>query len=79
MVGMAGSATVLVPVFIFIGLLAVDRWVYVDAQVHTERGSPVVFSNGSFRVDSPGAWALGCLLLWIIFFPLYLTSRDHRG
>jgi hypothetical protein len=75
---MAGSATLLVPIVVFLGLLAVDRWVYVDAQVRAERGTPVVFSTGNFRVDTPAAWAVGCLVLWILFFPLYLTSRDHR-
>ncbi len=68
-------ATALVPVLLLLALVAVDRWVYVDAQIRSERGSPVVFSSGNFRVDTPGAWALGCLALWVFFFPLYLTSR----
>jgi hypothetical protein len=75
---MAGSATALVPIFVLLVLLAVDRWVYVDAQAHAERGTPVVFSSGNFRVNTPGAWALGCLILWIFFVPLYLASRDHQ-
>ena len=78
-VGMAGSTIAVVPVLALLALFAVDRWVYVDAQAHAERGTPVVFSSGNFRVDSPGAWALGCLILWIIFFPLYLASRGHTG
>lgn len=50
---MAGSATPVVPIVVFLVLLAVDRWVYVDAQVRAERGTPVVFSIGNFRVDTP--------------------------
>ncbi len=76
---MAGSTTVLVPIVALLVLLAADRWVYVDAQVRAERGSPVVFSSGDFRVDTPRAWALGCLLLFVFFLPLYLTSRKHRA
>jgi hypothetical protein len=34
-------------------LVATDRWVYVDAQARAERGAPVVFATGSFRVDTP--------------------------
>jgi hypothetical protein len=35
-VGMAGSAVALVPLFVLLALLAVDRWVYVDSQAHAE-------------------------------------------
>lgn len=72
---MAGSAAALVPVLALLALLAVDRWVYVDAQAHAEHGHPVVFRSGSLKVDTPAAWALGCLILWIFFFPLYLANR----
>jgi hypothetical protein len=76
---MAGFATPLVPIVVLLALLAVVRWVYVDAQVRAERGTPVVFSIGNFKVDAPAAWALGCLVLWVLFFPLYLSSRGHNG
>ena len=35
-----------------------------DAKAHAERGTPVVFSSGTFKVDTPAAWFVGCLLLW---------------
>lgn len=72
---MPGSAAALVPLFVLLALLAVDRWVYVDAQAHAESGKPVIFRSGSLKVDTPAAWALGCLILWVLFFPLYLASR----
>lgn len=72
---MAGSATALVPILVLLVLLAADRWVYVDAKAHAERGTPVVFSTPAFKVDTPAAWALGCLILSILFLPLYLASR----
>lgn len=68
-----GSA--LVPFLALLALLAMDRWVYVDAQAHAERGTPVIFRGGSLKVDTPAAWALVCLILWALFFPLYLASR----
>jgi hypothetical protein len=79
LVGMAMTAIAVVPLLVLLALLAIDRWVYVDAQVHAERGTPVVFATGNFRVDTPAAWAAGCLVLWAVFFPLYLTRRAGRG
>ena len=72
---MTPSVTALVPLLVLLALLAVDWWVYVDAQAHAERGKPVIFRSGSLKVDTPAAWVLGCLILWILFFPLYLASR----
>jgi uncharacterized BrkB/YihY/UPF0761 family membrane protein len=25
-----------------------------------------------------GSWVVGCLVLWIVFFPLYLVRRNRR-
>ncbi len=35
------------------------------------------FSSGTFRVETPAARAVGSVFLWILFFPLYLTSRAN--
>jgi len=67
---------ILVPLLV---VLASGLWVYTDATAHDERGTPVVVSFGSFRVDTPIVWFLGCLLLWILFFPLYVTTRNQAG
>lgn len=69
------SVGLVVPLFVLLILLATDAWVYADAKARTERGMPVVFSAGSFVVETPEAWFLGSLLLWVVFFPLYLTGR----
>ncbi len=60
-------------------MLATDLWVYAEARAHDERGTPVVFSVGALRVDTPVSWFLGCLILWIVFFPLYVTGRGRIG
>ncbi len=69
------SASALLPILVLLPIVATDLWVYADAKAHSERGIPVVFSSGSFNMDTPAAWFVGCLLLWILFFPLYITRR----
>ncbi len=71
---MLGLPAVL-PTLLLLLVLAVDLWVYADAKAHEERGTPVVFSSGFLNVDTPAAWFVGCLLLWILFFPLYIDRR----
>jgi hypothetical protein len=71
------SVTPLMPIFVLLALLATDVWVYADARAQSERGTPVVFSVGSLRVDTPALWFFGCLLLWLLFFALYITSRNQ--
>jgi hypothetical protein len=71
---MLGLPAVL-PILVLLVVLAVDLWVYMDAKAHEERGSPVVFSAGLLTVDTPAAWFVSCLLLWILFFPIYVSLR----
>ena len=33
---------------------------------------------GSLRLENPEAWFLGCLLLWVVFVPLYLTATGRN-
>jgi hypothetical protein len=68
-------ATALTPLLI-LGLgVAVDLWVYFDARRHEAVGKPVILRAGSLTIETPAAWAAGCLILWIVLFPLYVTSR----
>ena len=69
----------LVPVLVLVVVVAIDLWVYADARAQSERGTPVVFSTDFLTVDTPGAWFVGCLLLSVVFLPLYLAIRDHVG
>jgi hypothetical protein len=74
---MAGlSPTVAAPLFVLLLVLAMDAWVYADAAYQAQRGTPVVFSTGTFRVETPAAWLLGTLVLGIVFLPLYLVTRN---
>jgi hypothetical protein len=65
----------LLPFVAVVVVVAVDSWVYFDATRQEQRGTPVVFSLGAFVVDSPGMWVVCCLLLFVIFVPLYLVGR----
>jgi hypothetical protein len=64
-----------VPVAVALIVLGADAWVFIDAKGHADRGTPVTFRAGSIVLETPAAWLAGCLLLWLIFFPLYLSSR----
>lgn len=73
------SASASAPILVLLLVVATDLWVYADAKAQRERGTPVVLSAGSLNVDTPVAWFVGCLLLWILFFPLYMASRAKRA
>jgi hypothetical protein len=45
-----------------------------DAKANAELSTPVVFSLGTFEIDTLIAWLLGCLLPWIVFLPLYMQA-----
>ena len=73
------SLVELVPITVVIVILAAEVWVYTDAKAHAEHGVPVVFSVGSIQLDSPEIWAVVCLVLSVLCFPLYFASRNHPG
>ena len=76
MSGLAAPSAV-APLLLLLLVLATDAWVYLDAQAHAERGAPVAVAIGAFRVDTPAAWFVCCLVLWVVFFPLYLAGRGQ--
>jgi hypothetical protein len=65
----------LLPLAVLAIVLGADLWVYADAKRRDELGTPVVVTIGPIEVGTPTAWLIGCLLLLIIFFPLYLVAR----
>jgi hypothetical protein len=72
------SPTGLLSIAILLLALTVDLWVYSDAKKRQQHGRVPFLSIGSFRVETPEAWFLGCLLLWVVFVPLYLTATDRN-
>lgn len=65
----------LVPVFVLLVILAIDLWVYADARWRADQGAPVVVRISAFVLETPETWFVGCLVLWIFYFPLYIVSR----
>ncbi len=52
-------------ILILFVVIGTTIWVYFDAK-----------SLG----ESPGGWLVGCILLWIVVFPIYLAKRKtFRG
>jgi hypothetical protein len=65
------------PLGLLVIVLAIDVWVYLDAHARAGRRRPVVASIGSFALETPATWMLACLVLWILFFPMYLVARSR--
>lgn len=64
MVGVTAGLIVLV-------IVGTTVWVYADAkQIGVRPG----MLSGTLDAG-PVGWAVACLLLWIVFFPLYLATR----
>jgi hypothetical protein len=73
------SVIALAPILVLSVVVAIDLWVYADARALSERGTPEVFSTDFLTVDTPAAWLIGCLLLNIVFLPLYIAIRGNVG
>ena len=56
---------------ILVTVLATSIWVAVDA---SNLGAPRDRNLG-VAGSSPLAWGLACIVMWIVFFPLYLAKR----
>lgn len=70
--------TAFVPLLALATVLGLDAWVYADARTRARHRSPVEATIGRLTIRTPEAWLLACLLLWVAFFPLYLTAT-HRN
>jgi cytochrome c oxidase assembly factor CtaG len=69
---MSPTLVAALPILLALGSVV---WVYTDATQRQRRREPVTVAIGSFELDDPVQWTLACLVLWILFFPLYLTAR----
>ena len=71
----------LVPLVVLLAILAINLWVYADAKRWAARGAPVLARIDSFAVETPATWFLGCLVVFIFFFPLHSEPRGitHRS
>ncbi|GAB3806882.1 hypothetical protein [Micromonospora zhanjiangensis] len=75
---MSGLSPVLLSIAVLLVMFGSDLWVLTDARGRARRGDPVSVRIGNLRVETPEAWFLGCLVLWVIFMPLYLTATRRN-
>ena len=67
--------TVLGPAVLAGMVACLDLWIFIDARRWAKRGTPVVFRFGSLTIGTPEAWTVACLLLFVIFMPIYMVAR----
>ena len=57
---------------------ATSLWVLQDARSRVQLHRPVVATFGGLTVERPEVWAALCLLLVVLFLPLYLVARSAQ-
>lgn len=72
---MARESVLLLRILLASSPLICALWVLRDARAHVRVGHRVGVYFRNIQLDSPEAWAIACLFLWILAFPLYLTAR----
>jgi hypothetical protein len=72
------SPGLLVSIAVLVVALGSDFWVLSDARARVRRGERISVAIGNLRVETPEAWFLGCVVLWVVFLPLYLTASGHN-
>lgn len=55
--------------------MCVDLWVLSDAQRLARQGTPVVVRFGPCTIATPQAWTVACLVVFVIFVPVYAVAR----
>jgi hypothetical protein len=72
------APALLLSIAVLLVLVGSDIWVLTDARARVRRGDRVSVAVGNLRIETPEAWFLGCVLLWVIFMPLYLTATGRN-
>jgi hypothetical protein len=73
------GSTALVVLVPLVSVIAADLWVYADARSRQGTGRGPGVQIGSLQVNTPEAWATGCLVLFVIVFPMYLVARREAA
>jgi uncharacterized membrane protein len=69
------SGNTLAPLLLLVLVVAVDVWVFRDAEQRADAGEAVVATVGPLSLSTPQQWLVGCVFLWVFVVPLYLTAR----
>ena len=62
----------LIPLFL---VVAADVWVFIDARVRQGTDREVSATVAAMEIDTPQAWLAWCVVLFLVFFPVYLVAR----
>jgi hypothetical protein len=68
--------TVLTAALVAAVVAATSLWVLGDARSRAEAHRPVVARFGDVTIDKPEVWAVLCLVVVVLFLPLYLAARS---
>ncbi len=60
-------------------LLACSAWVLQDARAREASRRPVTATVAGVTIDRAEIWAVLCLLLCVLFIPMYLVARAADG
>jgi len=52
-------------------------WIYQDVTRRAAEGRPVVARLGGLELDTPVTWLTGCIVLGVVFVPLYAVARRY--
>ena len=66
------AAVGLIPLLL---IAAADTWVYLDARSRQGTRREVSATIVSMEIDTPLAWLAWCVVLFVVFFPVYLVAR----
>jgi cytochrome c oxidase assembly factor CtaG len=67
--------TIVLPVIAVLIVAGLDLWVFFDARARQGTRREVTVTIGSMRIDRPEVWTACCLVVFVVFFPLYMVSR----
>lgn len=70
-----GVVMMLGPLLIAVAAVCVDAWVFIDARRWLRAGTPVECRLGTLHIATPIGWALACVVLFVVFVPIYLVAR----
>ena len=67
--------TIALPVIAALVVVGLSLWVFSDARARHGTQGEVTVTIGSMHIDRPEVWAACCLVVIVVFFPLYLVAR----
>ena len=63
-------------VLISLVVAATSLWAYFDAHMLASRTQALLGERKHVAQHRPVFWLFACLVLWVVFFPLYVVARS---